>query len=125
MEKSRRYFLMTLAALSPLALHGVSSLGQTTGKRTPFPTPPPSAETQNPAEMQASKQQDSQAARKAALQHNEKEFRAGVARLYELTNELKQDVDKTSTADVFSVQMYKRMEEIAKLAKQLQAKAKG
>lgn len=123
MEKSRRYFLMTLAALTPLALEDAASFGQTT-KRVPFPTPPPSAETQNPAEQQASQQQ-SESAKKIALQQNEKAFRAGVARLYQLTSELKQDVDKTPTADVFSVQMYKRMEEIAKLAKQLQSKAKG
>lgn len=123
MNKSRRYFLMTLAALSPLALEDAVSLGQTT-KRVPFPTPPPSAETQNPAETQASKQ-DSESARRVALQQHEREFRAGVARLYELASELKQDVDKTPTTDVFSVRMYKRMEEIAKLAKQLQGKAKG
>lgn len=61
----------------------------------------------------------------AAHQQNEKEFREGVARLYLLTDELKQEVDKTPTTDVFSVQMYKRMKEIAKLAKQLQSKAKG
>lgn len=123
MKKSRRYFLMALAALSPLALEDAVSFGQTT-KRVPFPTPPPSAETQNPAEVQTSKQ-DSESAKRAALQQHEKEFRAGVARLYDLTNELKQDVDRTPTTDVFSVQMYKRMEEIAKLAKQLQGKAKG
>ncbi|HKW58041.1 MAG TPA: hypothetical protein VJN42_11855 [Candidatus Acidoferrum sp.] len=124
MQKSRRYFLTTLAAFGPLVLRGVSEHGQATAKRSPFPTPPPPAEAQNPAETQASRQ-GSLAAKRAALQEDEKEFRTGVSRLYELTGELKQELDKTPTTEVFSVSMYKRMEEIAKLAKHLQSKAKG
>ena len=124
MINSRRCFLATLATLVPPAAIYAATSGQAPPKRVPFPTPPPAAESQNPAESQPSKG-ETEAAKRAALLRNEKEFRAGVARLYELTSELKQEIDKTPTTDVFSVQMYKRMEEIAKLAKQLQAKAKG
>ena len=93
-------------------------------KDNPFPTPPPSAETQNPAEAGAANA-DPQSARRAALKQNEKEFRAGVNRLYQLAGELKQEVDKTVTTEVFSVQMYKKTEEIEKVAKMLKGKAKG
>jgi hypothetical protein len=48
-----------------------------------------------------------------------------VERLYQLTGELRDEVLKTTTADVLSVRMYKKTEEIEKLAKQLKAKAKG
>lgn len=122
MAKSRRRCLRMLMVLSFSALAPALSFAQT---RPHFPTPPPPADTQNPAEAQASRQNAPQPGRMAAHQRNEKEFRDGVARLYMLTGELKQEVDRTPTTDVFSVQMYKRMKEIAKLAKQLQSKAKG
>jgi len=48
-----------------------------------------------------------------------------VDRLYQLASELKQEVEKVPTNEIFSVQMYKRTEEIEKLAKQLKAKARG
>ncbi len=59
------------------------------------------------------------------LLQNEKEFRAGVERLYQLTSDLRDEVQKTMTTDVLSVRMYKRTEEIEKLAKQLKSKARG
>ena len=59
------------------------------------------------------------------LQLNEKEFREGVERLYQLTSELREEVQKTATTDVLSIRMVKKIEEIEKLAKVLKAKAKG
>ena len=56
---------------------------------------------------------------------NEKEFRDGVERLYTLTGELRDEVQNTPTAEVLSVRMYKKTEEIEKLAKLLKGKAKG
>ncbi len=94
-------------------------------KNNPFPSPPQPAETQNPAEAAAAARTDAQSANRAALLQNEKEFRAGVERLYQLASDLKQEVDKTVTKEVFSVQMYKRTEEIEKVAKLLKGKAKG
>jgi len=62
---------------------------------------------------------------KSALLQNEKEFRAGVERLYQLTSDLRDEVQKTMTTEVLSVRMYKKTEEIEKLAKQLKSKARG
>jgi len=64
-------------------------------------------------------------ARKELLRQNEKEFRAGVERLYQLTSDLREEVQKTMTTNVLSVRMHKKTEEIEKLAKQLKSKARG
>jgi flagellar motility protein MotE (MotC chaperone) len=125
MEETRRRFLMTLAAAASWSVAMPGAVTAQVHKNNPFPSPPESAETQNPAEQAAAAKSDPQTAKRIALQHNEKEFRAGVERLYELASELKQEVDKTVTTDVFSLQMYKRTEEIAKVAKLLKGKAKG
>src|SRR5271169_3531373 len=124
MGETRRRFLMTLAAAASCsAAANSSAFGQIRGDR-PFPNPPASAETQNPAEAQADKS-DPQNAKRLALQQNEKEFRAGVDRLYQLAGDLKEEVDKTLTRGVFSVHIYKKTEEIEKVAKMLKGKAKG
>jgi len=115
---------MALAAAASCSVTADGSLFAQVRGDKPFPSPPASAETQNPAEKEASKA-DSQSANRAALQQNEKEFRAGVDKLYELASALKQEVDKTVTTEVFSVQMYKKAEEIVKIAKMLKGKAKG
>jgi hypothetical protein len=123
MGETRRRFLMTLvAAASCTVSPDGSPFAQT--KRAPFPLPPPSAEQQDPAEKDGATP-DAQSVKRATLRQNEKEFRAGVDRLYQLASELKQEVDKTVTTQVFSVQMYKRTEEIEKVAKLLKGKAKG
>lgn len=124
MGETRRRFLMTLAAAATCSVASHDEVFAQVRNTKPFPTPPASAETQNPAEKDGAKP-DSQSARRAALKQNEKEFRAGVDRLYQLASELKQDVDKTMTTEVFSVRMYKRTEEIEKVAKLLKGKAKG
>jgi flagellar motility protein MotE (MotC chaperone) len=115
---------MTLAAAASCSAATDGSVLAQVHNTKPFPNPPQSAETQNPAEA-ASGKSDPQNAKRVALQQNEKEFRAGVERLYRLASELKQEVDKTVTTAIFSVQMYKRTEEIEKVAKLLKSKAKG
>jgi hypothetical protein len=65
------------------------------------------------------------AARRARLLENEKEFRLGVARLYQLTSDLRNEVEKTPTADIFSLHIVKETEEIAKLAKSLKSRARA
>jgi hypothetical protein len=124
MEKTRRSFLITLAGAASCSGAASGSVIAQVRKSNPFPSPPPSAETQNPAEEAAAKT-DPQSAKRAALREDEKIFREDVDRLYQLASALKQEVDKTPTSDVFSVQMYRKTEEIEKVAKQLKAKAKG
>ena len=56
---------------------------------------------------------------------NEREFREGVQKLYELATELRDELAQAPKMNVLSVGMYKKTEEIEKLAKQLKSKAKG
>jgi hypothetical protein len=88
------------------------------------PPKPAPAETQNPAQQEANSP-DANAAKRAILLRNEKEFRQGVERLYQLTADLRDEVQKTMTTDVLSLRMVKKTEEIEKLAKALKTKAKG
>jgi hypothetical protein len=119
MRESRRRFVMALvvvagcsASLDPFLL---------AQRRGGFPDPPEPAEKTNPAAAQSAASRQSA---KNALQQNEREFRAGIERLYQLSSELREEVQKTPTTDVLSVRMYKKTEEIEKLAKQLKSKAK-
>ena len=91
------------------------------------PTPPPKPQpgyTPNPAEVY-SNPAEAAAARRARLLQNEKEFRAGVDRLYELSSGLRDELQKTPTTEVFSLHIVKKTEEIEKLAKLLKSKAKA
>jgi hypothetical protein len=121
MLATRREFVMMTAAVGLLAAEDSWPFAQF----PPTPPPPPKpAETPNPAEVHTNPQATA-AAKRARLQQNEKEFREGVERLYQLTSELREEVQKTMTTDVLSVRMVKKTEEIEKLAKVLKSKAKG
>ena len=121
MRETRRRFVLALAALAG----GVSARESLlfAQRRRGFPAPPEPPEKQNPAT--AAPDDVGHQSAKRALQENEREFRAGVERLYQLTSELHDEVQKTSTNDVLSIRMYKKTEEIEKLAKQIKSKAKG
>jgi hypothetical protein len=119
MRETRRRFVLALAAAA-LCMQRATLLSAQ--RRRPFPDPPEPAEKQNPAAMP---QTSTQRSTRKALQDNEREFRAGVDHLYQLAGELRDEVQKTATSDVLSIRMYKKTEEIEKLAKQLKSKAKG
>ena len=122
MRETRRGFVMAMAAAACLIS---AEDGWPRAQYPPTPPPPPKpAETPNPAEIHSNPQAIA-AAKRAFLQLNEKEFREGVERLYQLISELREEVQKTATTDVLSIRMVKKTEEIEKLAKVLKAKAKG
>ena len=121
MRETRRGFLASVAVLGSCLAAGNEWLAaQESHKGMPTPPPPAVPQDHNTAQTR-----DPQVAKRALLLANEKEFRAGVERLYQLTGELRDEVRKTPTTDVMSVRMYKKTEEIEKLAKQLKGKAKG
>ncbi len=121
MLETRRTFVMAVAAAGSMAVTDALLFAQ----RPIIPPPPPKpAQTPNPAEVHSNPQAIA-AAKRAMLRQNEKEFREGVERLYQLTGELREEVQKTTTTEVLSVRMVKKTEEIEKLAKLLKNKAKG
>jgi hypothetical protein len=123
MRATRRGFQSTvLIAGCALALGATVSDAQRIKRG--MPTPPPSAQD-DANKNNASAAPDPRAAKRAQLARNEKEFREGVERLYQLTSELREVVQQMPTSAVLSVPMVKKAEEIERLAKQLKNKAKG
>lgn len=122
MRKTRRDFFANAALLSAsLALSREILPAQNP------PTPPPKPEpgyTPNSAEIH-SNSGEAAAARRARLLENEKEFRDGVERLYQLASRLRDELLKTPTTEVFSLRIVKQTEEIEKLAKRLKSWAKS
>ena len=59
------------------------------------------------------------------VQTREREFRVDVDKLVQLSNELREELNTAPASNVLSVKMYKRVQEIAKLAKQMESTLKG
>jgi hypothetical protein len=123
MRETRRRFLAMVAVCGSAIATG-SALQTTQQNRRIMPNPPPPSQPKDQDTTDTSKP-NPQAVKRAMLIQNEKEFREGVERLYQLSGELRDEVQKTPNTEVFSVHMYKKAEEIEKLAKQLKGKAKG
>lgn len=122
MRETRRDFFLSAGLLSA----GMALPRGILAAQNP-PTPPPKPQpgyTPNPAEIH-SNPAEAAAARRARLLENEKEFREGVERLYQLTSGLRDELQKTPTTEVFSLRIVKRTEEIEKLAKRLKSQAKS
>lgn len=122
MYETRRDFFVSASLLSA----GLMLPGRILAAQNP-PTPPPKPQpgyTPNPAEIHANPA-EAAAVRRARLLENEKEFREGVERLYQLSSGLRDELQKTPTAEVFSMQIVKKTEEIEKLAKRLKSQAKS
>ena len=122
MHETRRRFVVAMTGAAGAV---VTDVAWPFAQNPPTPPPPPKpAEMPNPAEIH-SNPQAAAAAKRAMLRQNEREFRDGVERLYQLVSELREEVQKTATTDVLSMRMVKKTGEIEKLAKVLKAKAKG
>jgi len=92
--------------------------GQTPGQNQPRPTgsEPASGDEDSPKLPNASK---------AILEANDKDIKKSVEKLYQLAGELKEAVEKTNSAQVLSLAMVKKAEEIEKLAREIKSRAKG
>jgi hypothetical protein len=62
---------------------------------------------------------------KAILEANQKGIKKNVERLFQLASELKTEVEKTDSAQVLSLALLKKTEEIEKLARDIRSRAKG
>jgi hypothetical protein len=112
----RREFLKCIGLAGSLAFsRGLLAAQQ----RHKFPAPPAPADPNRNSPLS-----DPQMLQRAQLKLNEKEFRESLASLYDRVSELKQDMETTHTADVFSLKVYKQTGEIEHLAKKLRSLAK-
>jgi hypothetical protein len=64
-------------------------------------------------------------AEKKILEENDKDMKKKVDRLYELATQLKNEVDKTDSSKVLSLNLMKKAEEIEKLARDIKNRSKG
>ena len=138
-RSGRRQFLsrwkaLTLAGLSLSPLQAaipqlVSNLfphqAAHTGEKRPGLPAPPLAADPDSRDQNATNGIDPQTSKRVMAARNEKEFREGIEHLYQLAAELRDELAQAPKMNVLSVRMYKKTEEIEKLAKQLKSKAKG
>ena len=96
-----------------------------TGEKRPGLPSPPAAADPDAQDQNASIGIDPRTAQRVMAAKNEKEFREGVEKLYQMATELRDELAQAPKMNVLSVRMYKKTEEIEKLAKQLKSKAKG
>ena len=119
--KSRRNFLMGLALAGGTAAAWNSALGQS--QNPPLP-PLPSNQDRRPQET-APDNSPIPGAEKKILEENDKDMKKKVDRLYELATQLKNEVDKTDSSKVLSLNLVKKAEEIEKLARDIKNRSKG
>jgi hypothetical protein len=113
-------------ALTRLGCFALAGLGAISPQDRPsgFPNPPAPADPSAPDKVEP-QGVDPQTAKRIMAAKNEKEFREGVEKLYQMAGELRDELAQSPKMNVLSVRMYKKTEEIEKLAKQLKNKAKG
>jgi hypothetical protein len=62
---------------------------------------------------------------KRMLEENQKEIKKKVEKLYDLASELKEEVEKTDSIKVLSLNLVRKAEEIEKLARDIKNRSKG
>jgi hypothetical protein len=125
MFRKRREFLAGLiGAGAPLAVFArqLAAQGRPPGQSPPPAQPSPQAP---PPEGNPPDPLSSKTATKAILEANDKDIKKNVEKLYNLVSELKAEVDKTDSAQVLSLGLVKKAEEIEKLAREIKTRAKG
>jgi len=115
--ETRRAFLAGLLLLASAILPlGVSTNGQ---------NPVAPAQEPRPGQGPASEGPPLPNADKKILEENDKDMKKKVDRLYQLASELKDQVDKTDSSKVLSLNLMKKAEEIEKLARDIKNRSKG
>ncbi len=112
MNAARRFFLgVGVPAMLGLLLPGAVGLASQGTPRPPLPREP---------EREPLKPDP-----RTLLKLNQKDLKKDVARLVQLAEELKKEVDKTDSADVLSLGLLRKAEEIEKLARHIKTLARG
>lgn len=111
------FSLLLAAALS----NSRSAPGQS--RRKSLPDPPTPGDPQQRDKM--ADRGNPQGSQQDILRKREQDFRGGVEKLFQLTSALREELKTTTTTEVLNVKMYKRLQEVEKLAKQLESQVKG
>lgn len=62
---------------------------------------------------------------RAMLRHNQEEIQNDIKKLYSLAEQLKQQVDKTNSAEVLSINLVDKAKQVEDLARQIRDLAKA
>jgi nicotinamidase-related amidase len=84
--------------------------------QNPAPGQPPTSESEGPPLPSPDKK---------ILESNDKDMKKKVEELYELAKELKDEVEKTDSSKVLSLNLVRKAEEIEKLAHDIKNRSKG
>jgi hypothetical protein len=122
MLEKRRNFLITSAA-TVISLMSGSFVALAQSRRRSLPDPPTPGDPQQRDKL--ADPSDPKTAQHAKLQNRERQFRDDVDKLVQLSNELREELNAGPASNVLSVKMYKRVQEIARLTKQMESTLKG
>ncbi len=109
MQEQRRAFFQTIFAGASLFLGGAAAARQFP-TREPRSAPAPEPPRPDPKEI---------------LKANQREIQRDIARLYALAGELKQEVEKTDAAAIYSLTLVRKAEEVEKFARHIKNLARG
>lgn len=119
--ETRRVFLTGLLLVGSSRLLGGQSHGQNPPSSLPLPpqnpTPGQSPDEENPNPLANGD--------KKILENNDKDMKKKVEQLYKLASELKDQVEKTDSSKVLSLDLVRKAEEIEKLAHDIKNRSKG
>ena len=121
LEKRRNFLITSVATLASLIPGPFVALGQS--RRKSLPDPPTPGDPQQRDKL--ADPSDPRTAQQAKVQNRERQFRDDADKLIQLSNELLEELNATPASNVLSVKMYKRVQEIARLAKQMESILKG
>jgi hypothetical protein len=125
MDSKKRSFVlqvMVWAMAAPLALLGIRAFAQMQGQQNPQnPMPGPTPHNPNEPFPDTGPKIDEGKLLKA----NNQQIHDDVEKLYDLASDLKKEVEKTDSANVLSLPMMQKAEQIEKLAKQVKNLARG
>jgi hypothetical protein len=122
MESRRTFLSILFMSGACVGLVAGPTNGQAPALRPPQnPTPgqpgqPPTSESEGPALPSPDKK---------ILESNDKDMKKKVEELYELAKELKDEVEKTDSSKVLSLNLVRKAEEIEKLAHDIKNRSKG
>ncbi len=125
MDARKRQFLHTLIPMGmciPVILFGNLAFARDLQQGQPVPMPGlPGQPERNPNDDENLPKVDT----KLILEHNQKQIKKDVSELYTLAQQLKEQVAKTDSANVLSLPILEKAEQIEKLAKQIRSLAHG
>jgi len=122
MFQPRRTFLFTSMVIFSSMISGAAGVFGQSRRRNLPDRPLPGDPQERDKVADAADPNNSQ---QTALHRREQVFRAGVEKLYQLSGELRGELQTEAASNVLSVKMYKRVQEIEKLAKQMESTLKG